>query len=131
MPFIPIRRPGMGEPPFEYYQMTDAESAVLGEVLVQTSGKLTKSGATTKPQFVAMANAIAATPGARIPVVRVGAVEEWETTSIATVASTLVGSKVTVHTDGLQVTATTTSGVFEISNTDGATTTSRVRGRFN
>lgn len=128
--FRPIKRPGMGELPFEYEQMTGSEAVSLGEALVMSSGKLTKCGATTKPQFIAAASADATTAGEVIPVWRVDALQEWTTQSMATVASTLIGSKVTLHTDGLLVTATTTSGVFEISETDGATTTSNVRGRF-
>lgn len=128
--FRPLKRPGMGELPFEYEQMTSAEAVVLGEALVLTSGKLTKCGATAVPQFIAAKSADAATPGAVIPVWRVDALQEWTTQSMATVAATLIGAKVTLHTDGLLVTGTTTSGVFEISETDGATTTSNVRGRF-
>lgn len=128
--FRPKMRPSMGELPFEYLQMTDGEASVLGEGLVQTSGKLTKTGATTKPQFIAAKSAAAATPGAIIPVWRVDALQEWTTQSMATVAATLRGAKVTIHTDGLLVTATTTNGVFEIDDTDGATTTSNVSGRF-
>lgn len=128
--FRPLSRPGMGELPFEYIQMTDGEASVLGEALTQTSGKLTKCAATTVPQFIAMKTAAIATPGAIIPVVRVDELTEFTTQSMATVASTLEGSKVTIHTDGLLVTATGTNGVFEISKTDGATTTSNVRGRF-
>src|SRR5690554_2296082 len=98
--FRPIKRPGMGEPPFEYEQMTNAEASVLGEGLVLTSGKLTKAGATVKPQFIAMKSAAASTPGAVIPVVRVDALTEFTTQSMATVAATLIGAKVTLHTDG-------------------------------
>jgi hypothetical protein len=128
--FRPVSRPGMGELPFEYRQLTDGEASSLGEGLVETSGRLTKTGATTKPQFVAVASAAAATPGAMIPVWRVDALQEWTTQSTATVAATLKGAKVTIHTDGLKVTATTTSGVFEIGQTDAATTNSNVTGRF-
>lgn len=128
--FRPLKRPGMGELPFEYEQMTDGEASTLGEALVLTSGKLTKCGATATPQFIAMKAAALATPGATIPVVRVDELQEFTTQSMATVATTLIGAKVTLHTDGLLVTATTSSGVFEISETDGATTTSNVRGRF-
>lgn len=128
--FRPISRPGMGELPFEYRQLTDGEASVLGEALTQTSGKLTKTAATGIPQFIAAQSAAIATPGAMIAVWRVDEITEWTTQSMATVASTLEGAKVTLHTDGLLVTATTTSGVFELSRTDGATTTSNVRGRF-
>lgn len=128
--FRPKTRPGMGELPFEYLQLTDGEASVLGEALVQTSGKLTKCGATTRPQFVAAQAAAIATPGAIIAVWRVDDLTEWTTQSTATVAATLRGNKVTLHTDGLLVTATTSSGVAEIGVTDGATTTSNVTVRF-
>lgn len=129
--FRPKSRPGMGELPFEYFLLTDAEGATLGEALVQTSGRLTKCGATTRPQFIAVRTQTAETTSVRpLPVWRVDALQEWTTQSMATVAATLKGAKVTLHTDGLLVTATTTSGVFEIDDTDGATTTSNVSGRF-
>lgn len=129
--FRPKMRPGMGELPFEYLLLTDAEGASLGEGLVLTSGRLTKVGATAKPQFVAVrTQAAEATSVTPLPVWRVDALQEWTTQSTATVAATLKGAKVTIHTDGLKVTATTSSGVFEIDDTDGATTTSNVSGRF-
>lgn len=129
--FRPKMRPGMGELPFEYMLLTDAEGAALGQALVLTSGRLTKAGATVKPQFIAVrTQAAEATSVTPLPVWRVDALQEWTTQSTATVAATLKGAKVTLHTDGLKVTATTTSGVFEIDDTDGATTTSNVSGRF-
>ena len=116
---------------FEYYLGTDAEAFTLGEALVQTSGRLTKCGATAIPEFICMrTQAAEATAVTLLPVLRVNESMEFETTSTATVAATLVGSKVTLATDALTVTATTTSGVFEISSTDGVTTNSRVRGFF-
>lgn len=131
MAFIPVKSLDGASDPFEYYLLTDAEAVTLGEGLVQTSGRLTKVGATATPEFIAMkTQAAEATSVTKIPVVRVDEVREWQTTSTATVASTLVGNKVTIHTDGLKVTATTTNGVFLISATDGATTTSTVRGYF-
>ena len=48
-------------------------------------------------------------------------------TESATVA---VGNKVTIHTDGASVTATTTSGVAEVLAIDGQTVGSRVVVRF-
>jgi len=117
--------------PFEYYLLTDGEGATLGEALVQTSGRLTKCGATATPEFIAMCDRTAETTSTvDLPVERVMEDVEYETDSVATVADTLVGSKVTLHTDGLDVTATTSSGVFEITQTDGATTNSKVRGMF-
>ena len=117
--------------PYEYYLLTDAEVATAGEALVQTSGRLTKCGATATPEFIAVCDRTAETTSTTLlPVIRVKENREFETQSTATVAVTLVGSKVTLATTGTQVTATTTSGVFEISHTDGATTNSTVRGYF-
>jgi hypothetical protein len=114
----------------EYYQMTNSEAVAIGEALVLTSGRLTKCGATAIPQFIAMATAAAVSPGAIIPAERCTEGIEYETTSSATVAATLIGTVVTIGSDGLTVTATAGSGVFEISTTDGVTTTSTVRGFF-
>lgn len=114
---------------FEYYLMTNSEAVERGEALVFANGRLTKCGATGIPEFIAEASFPAGT-NVRVPVTRVLESDEWETTAIATVAVTLIGSKVTLHTDGLQVTATTTSGVFLLSATDGVADGGIVRGYF-
>jgi hypothetical protein len=112
----------------EYYLMTDNEAVTLGEALVQTNGRMTKCGATATPEFISMRTQVAeATSKTQIPVVRVTEVDEFAVPSTAAVGSALVGQKVTLHTDGLQVTNTTASGVFEITSTDGV---SKVRGIF-
>lgn len=116
--------------PFEFRQMTNNEGATLGEALVETNGKLTKCGADKTPEYIAEATVGAATPGAFVPVSRVREDVEYETTATATVAATVIGSKVTLHTDGLQVTATTTNGVFYVTGTDGVTGGGVVRGMF-
>lgn len=115
--------------PIEYdYLLTDNEAAVMGEALVLTNGRLTKCGPTVTPEFVSVrAQAAEATSKTPLPVIRVTELFEFETTATATVATTLKGAKVTLHTDGAQVTATTTSGVFQINSTDGNT---KVRGMF-
>jgi hypothetical protein len=131
MAFTPVRNLDGSSDPLEYYLLTDAEGVTIGEGLVQSSGRLTKVGATATPEFIAMKTQAAEdTSVTKIPVIRVKENREFETVSTATVASTLVGNKVTIHTDGLKVTATTTNGVFLISATDGATTESTVRGFF-
>jgi len=117
--------------PFEYYLLTDNESATLGEALVMSSGRLTKCGATATPEFIAMQSRTAeSTSVTPLAVERVKEDVEYSATSTATVAATVIGSKVTLHTDGLSPTATTSSGVFLISTTDGATTNSKVTGYF-
>jgi hypothetical protein len=127
--FIPVKSMDGASDPFEYGLMTDSEAVVLGETLKYTSGRLTKASGTDTPEVVALASADAGT-NVRIPFVRLDDQREFEVKSSATVAATLIGSKVTIGTDGLTVTATTTSGVFLVSATDGATTTSTVRGYF-
>ena len=60
----------------------------------------------------------AVTAGTIIPVVRVDKDRIYETTNSAAFSSAKIGQKVTLHTDGLQVTATTASGVAEIVDFD-------------
>lgn len=114
--------------PIEFYLLTDNEGTTMGEALVQTSGRLTKCGATATPEFIALrAQTAETTSKTLLPVIRVTETDEFATTATATVASTLVGQKVTIDTSGDKVTATTTSGVFQITATDGNT---KVRGMF-
>lgn len=119
------------QPPFEYYLLTDGEGATIGEALVQTNGRLTKCPATSTPEFIAVKSRTAeATSVTPLPVIRTKETDSFATTAAVTVASTLVGSKVTLGADGLSVTATTASGVFEISYTDGVTNGGVVHGYF-
>jgi hypothetical protein len=101
----------MKERPMEYYPTTDNETISLGEALVLDSGSLKKCGVTTTPEFIAMK---AVTDIETIPVVRVNEDVVLETTFAADGSSIVEGDKVTIHTDGLQVTATTTNGVFYV-----------------
>lgn len=117
--------------PVEQYLGTNSEAYTFGEALVLTSGRLTKCGATATPEFVALkAQAAEATAVTPIPVIRVMEDMIFETTSTATVATTLLGAKVTLHTTGGEVTATTSSGVATIITTDGKTTNSNVTVAF-
>ncbi|MDQ0062380.1 hypothetical protein [Paenibacillus harenae] len=129
MGFVPVKSMDGASDPFEYGLMTNAEAVTINEALKFTSGRLTKASGTDIPEAIALATKAAGTD-VKIPFVRLDEQREFEVKSTATVASTLVGNKVTLHTDGLNVTATTTSGVFLISATDGATTNSTVRGYF-
>lgn len=117
--------------PSEYLLLTDGEASVYGEALVLTSGRLTKCAATGVPEYIALrTQALEASSVTEIPVVRVNEEQVYEVKSMATVAASVIGSKVTIHSDGLLITATTSSGVFYVDSTDGATTTSTVRGHF-
>mgnify|MGYP001537613265 FL=1 len=54
----------------------------------------------------------------------------FETTFSAAATSIKVGDKVTIHTDGLQVNATTTGGVAEVVWMEGTASGAKVRVRF-
>ena len=109
---------------------TGGEAFAHGEVVKFSSGKLTKSGATEKPEFVYIGKAItSAVTNELIAVVPVLPEYEWETTFSANASSIKTGEKVTVNSDGAQVTATKTSGVFELLEKGGASGTKAV-GRF-
>ena len=113
--------------PMEIYDITDAEAVVLGEALVLTDGKLTKCAATTIPEFISMGSGTAV----EIPVIRVMEDMVFETTFAADASLIAEGTLVTLHTDGLQVTATATSGVFTITKKLGTgAATTKVRGMF-
>lgn len=124
-----LYRPG-GKADIEYYQAADNVSFSEGETVIQTGGKLGRSGATVTPEFITQAAVAAATPGAMVPVVRVTEEQEWKTKSNGTVTATLKGSKVTVSGDGTECTATTTNGVFLITQTDETVGGGNVVGMF-
>lgn len=108
----------------EYLPVTNSEEVKIGEALKISSGKLTKHGATsddTAPFFVAMAGCTAGT-GNVIPVMRVTPDMLFLVETQADASAAVLGTKVTLHTDGLQVTATTTKGVATIVDLNGAAT---------
>ena len=104
-----------------FLDVTANEAVAMGEALVLSGGTLTKCGATTAPAFIAMADLTAAAAKRTIPVARVASNQIYEVPVSAAPTSLKVGDKVTLHTDGLQVTATTTSGVVTVENLNGAT----------
>ena len=114
-------------PPIKYLPVTSGEDVVLGEALVLSSGKLTKCGATAKPAFIAVGPKNTA---GEAPVIAVQDYMTFETTLQAAGSGLTIGSKVTLHTDGLQVTATTASGVATIVRMDGKAIGDTVQVRF-
>lgn len=114
------------ERPMEYYEGTANEVIVLGEALVLSSGKLTKCAATATPEFISMGSGT----GVVIPVVRVMEDDVYSAPLSASGTSLNVGDKVTLHTTGTDVTATTTSGVFEITQINGTSVGDTVLGMF-
>ena len=130
MGFSLVGRLGTNNPPFEYYLLADGEGSPYNQALSQTSGRLTKCAATVIPEFISVcARTLEATSVTLLPVIRVVETLEFATTSVATVSTTLIGTKVTLSADSSTVTAVATSGVFEITATDVATN-SNVRGLF-
>lgn len=87
----------------------------IGDALVLTSGKLVKATGTTVPQYICACNYAAPAENPEdIAVYLIAPGMEWDTTFAADATAVGEGSKVTIHTDAAQVTATTTSGIVTI-----------------
>lgn len=116
---------------FERRLGTDGEAYARGEALVLANGRLTKCGATQTPQFICLCDQAAeATAATELYVLPVTDHQVYRTTLCAAGTALKVGDAVTLHQDGLQVTATTTSGVFTITAMDGTAAGDAVHGRF-
>ncbi len=118
-------------PPFEYMPCS-AIAPKIGQAMVpNASGQLALATGTTKPAYISVCERKdAVEAGTIIPVIRVGADIIFETTASAAIASVKPGNKLTIHTDGAQVTATTEGGIAEVVETDGTEAGSKVRVRF-
>ena len=118
-------------PPIEYLP-AGAITAKMGMALTMSGGNLAIASGTTVPSYVRMVECESAlTAGTVIPVIRVLPDMIWETAAQAALTSIKLGDKVTLHTDGMQVTATKTNGVAEVVDMDGTNVGSRVLVRFN
>ena len=117
---IKIENARMNVPEPEFLDVTDGEAVEEGEALVLSAGKLTKCGVTKKPEFISMAILAADATERRIAVCRVESNQVYEVPVSAAPTALVPGDKVTIHTDGLQVTATTADGVVTVVNTIGA-----------
>lgn len=114
--------------PIEYRQATADEAVVLGEALATAdTGLLTKCSATARPEYIA---AGPQDENDQVPVIRVQDYQVWRTELSAAGTSLKPGNKVTLATDGLRVTATTTSGVAVIVELEGTAVGDGVRVRF-
>lgn len=117
-------------PPIVYMQPTDSETYQVGEALKLASGKVTLCSGAVAPSHVCVGPV---DDNGVVPCVEVQKYMEFETTlGVAPTDSATVGvgDKVTLHTDGMQVTATKTSGVAEVTGVDGQTVGSRVTVKF-
>lgn len=95
--------------PMVYLEPVSNEDITLGEAVVYSSGKITACGATTKPEYITVGSG----KNKKIACIRIEDDMEFATTNTANVSGVDVGEKVTMSS-ALEVTATTTSGVFEI-----------------
>lgn len=103
----------------------------VGMAMVLSGGVLAKATGTTRPTHISMREQdTACTSGDMIYTIRAENDIIFETTFAADPAALKVGDKVTIHTDGCQVTATTTNGVAEIVDILEAAAGGRVRVRF-
>ena len=111
-------------PPWKYLPATGSTKPDIGLALVLSSGKLAKASGTTKPTYICMMEAPAAVAeGTLIPVIEVERDMVFEVTNSASLAGVNIGQAVTISSDGLQITATTSSGVATIvDKTDGSGT---------
>jgi hypothetical protein len=109
--------------------VTDDEALTDGQAVKFASGRLTDCDATDSPDGIVVGD-VAAGTDQRAQIIPVRVSHLFATTSTVTVAATLVGSKVTLSADSLQVTATTTDGVAYIEYTDGVTDGGVVHVRF-
>jgi len=117
-------------PPIVYMQPTDGETYQVGEALKLASGKVTLCSGAVAPSHVCVGPV---DDNGVVPCVEVQKYMEFETTlgvAPADSATVGVGDKVTLHTDGMQVTATKTGGVAEVTGIDGQTVGSRVTVKF-
>lgn len=94
--------------PFCYLPRKAEEEISPGEALKLSGGELTKCGAAEKPAYISVGPA---DERGSVPCVEVQPYMEFLTTFSADAAALHVGDRVTLHTDGQQVTATTAGGV--------------------
>lgn len=113
------------------YLPAGAITPKVGMALVMSSGQLALATGANAPTYISMCERESAcTAGDIIPVIRVNHDMIFETEFSAAAASVKLGSKVTLNTDALKVTATTTSGVAEVVYMDGTASGSMCRVRF-
>ena len=101
--------------PFMEIAKTSMESYELGEALKVADGAVTKCGPTDKATYIYMGE-----KGDQAIVMPVLATRRFE---VPYTALPTVGKKVTLHTDGFQITSTDTGGVFDVVSVDQASGT--------
>lgn len=113
--FIPYSTEDGRVQPWEYLPATGSTKPDIGLACTLSSGKLAKCTGTTKPTYICMAEAPAAVAaGTLLPCIKVQPDMVFECKNQANISGVNVGQAVTIHSDGLQITATTSSGVATI-----------------
>jgi len=113
--FIPYSTEDGRVQPWEYLPATGSTKPDIGLACTLSSGKLAKCTGTTKPTYICMAEAPAAVAaGTLLPCIKVQPDMIFEVKNQANISGVNVGQAVTIHSDGLQITATTSSGVATI-----------------
>lgn len=100
-------------PAIEYLPCGSGTAYKIGMCLKIASGVAAKCAATDAPQYICFGEKTGVT-GEAIPAVRVSKDDTYAAALTVSGAALSVGDKVTLHTDGIKVTATTSSGVAEI-----------------
>lgn len=103
------------------YLTVGAAAIKMGEALKLSSGALVVHGGDSddaSPVYVAMADADASATG--VPAMRVIPEMLFEADTSADCSAAVVGTKVTLASDGMSVTATTTKGIATIVDLNGA-----------
>lgn len=112
--FIPHSVDGSNRPQALEYFPASAITPKKGLALYFSSGLLALCSGTTKPEYICMCEGPTLTSGDVIPVLRVLPDRVFETAWSTSGSAINVGQKVTIASDGLRVTATTSSGVAEV-----------------
>ena len=112
--FAPYMHDTMHTHPIELLPCSAIQPDV-GMAMVMSGGLLVKATGTTKPTYVSVTRKEAAcTAGDLIQVIRVDPGAKFMTAFGADAKAIKVGDKVTIGTDAMTVTATTTDGVAEV-----------------
>ena len=117
-------------PSLEYIAGTASEAFSYGEALVFSDGKLTKASGAVTPEFICASDTSLPSGGGLVPVIRINESMLLEVPLSASGASLKCGDKVTLGTDGMTVTATTTNGTAIIEAISGTSVGDTVTVKF-
>ena len=117
--------------PIQRTVATTAATAIPSDAALSlTAGKAVLATGTTKPLYISLGDVPASATPPETPVQGPEESHIYETTFAAAATSINEGDKVTIHSDGLQVTATTTNGVARVVRMFGTALGSKVWVRF-